>query len=293
MSSSSAERMTSAGEQRCPVCESLSTVFLFSADAEVFECRDCSHVFSSLPSIKSMEGYGPDYYEEVHENWFKNPNTRLFEWIRSNLPVNCTSVLDVGCGKGAFLRFLRDRSSIPLRLVGIDYSPNAPERGIEYREGAFEDMRDIGLFDASVNLAVIEHLVAPVEFVRYLFEHCAEKGVVIVMTINNDSILYCVARLLARMGMRGPMKRLYSSHHLQHFTRASLERTLEKAGFRVFKARNHNAPLRAIDIPTRNRALRTLLAAGVGVVFLIGTAVRRTYLQTVIASPIRPGPDSM
>ena len=237
-----------------------------------------------------MEEYGPEYYEDVHANWFRNPNIRLFEWIRKNLSKSCASVLDVGCGKGAFLRFLRDRSQAPLRLVGIDYSPNVSEHGIEYREGGFEEMQDLGLFDAVVNLAVIEHLVSPVGFARRLAELCSENGVVVAMTLNNDSVLYCVARLLGRIGIAGPMKRLYSIHHLQHFTKGSLETALKRAGLSVLKTRNHNAPLRAMDIPRRNPFLRGLLVMTVGFMFLLGTLLQRTYLQTVIASPIRPNP---
>jgi hypothetical protein len=172
-----------------------------------------------------------------------------------------------------------------LRLVGIDYSPNQPESGIEYREGAFEDMRDIGLFDALVNLAVIEHLLSPLDFARYLREHCKEDGIAITMTVNNDSLLYLIARLLARLGISGPINRVYSIHHLQHFTKASLIATLEKAGLTVLKVRNHNAPLRSIDIPARNPVLKGLLKACVGFVFLLGTATGRTYLQSVIAIP--------
>ena len=282
-----ADNMTLPSVLPCPICDSMSTAFLFSSDSDIFECGQCSHVFSRLTSNKNMEEYAPEYYQEVHANWFRNPNIRLFEWVSKNLSKSCASVLDVGCGKGAFLRFLRDRSQAPLKLVGVDYSPNVSEHGIEYREGAFEEMQDLGLFDAVVNLAVIEHLISPVGFARHLAELCGENGVVVVMTLNNDSVLYCVARLLGRIGIAGPMKRLYSIHHLQHFTKASLETALKKAGLRVFKARKHNAPLRAIDIPARNPFLKGLLAVTVGFTFLLGTILRRTYLQTVIASPVR------
>ena len=54
-----------------------------------------------------MEEYTPEYYEETHRNWFANPNFALFRWIEHQLPAEIRSVLDVGCGRGDFLKFLR------------------------------------------------------------------------------------------------------------------------------------------------------------------------------------------
>lgn len=256
---------------------------LFRSDADVFRCEDCSHVFTDPASISHPEIYGREYYERTHRNWFANPNRELFSWIASRLPEGAASVLDVGCGKGAFLRFLRARKGGTLKLVGIDYSSNEVEDGVEFRQGDFTRMPGDERFDAVVSLAVIEHVEDPVAFARSLNRRCASNGMIAVMTLDNGSLLYATARLMARLGLRGPAERLYSAHHLQHFTRKSLRLALEKVGLEVVELHHHNAPLASIDVPASNVLVRMIFMAGVVLLFQLGLISGRTYLQTVVA----------
>lgn len=268
----------------CTVCGGTAASLLFRSDAEVYRCAYCTHAFSDMASIADLETYGPEYYERIHQNWFAHPDLDLFAWIAAQFPEGTRSVLDVGCGKGAFLRFLRDGRYQLERLVGVDISPNDPETGIEYRQADFSKMRDDERFDVVVSLAVIEHVSNPVAFVRGLATRCNPGGVVVVMTLDNDSLLYAAARLLANIGVRAPAMRLYSAHHLQHFTHRSLKAALKEVGLEVIVTCHHNAPMAALDIPARNFLVKLAFTAGVAGLFWLGTLTRRTYLQTIAAT---------
>lgn len=246
-------------------------------------CDSCSHAFSDATTIFHPERYGPEYYEDIHRKWFANPNLELFGRIASYLPESMGAILDVGCGKGAFLRYLRALRGDRLRLVGVDISSNPPEGGIEFWQGEFSEMPGEERFDAVVSLAVIEHVGDPGEFAAKLAKRCARGGLVVIMTLDNDSLLYATARLLARFGFAGPARRLYSAHHLQHFTGRSLRMALEKAGLQVIDICHHNAPLASIDVPASNAIARAVFTVGVIGLFWLGTLTGRTYLQTMVA----------
>jgi 2-polyprenyl-3-methyl-5-hydroxy-6-metoxy-1,4-benzoquinol methylase len=270
----------------CSICNSSSTEVIFHCDACIFQCNNCTHVFSDPDSIKNAEVYSQEYYAKTHRNWFANPNFPLFAWINDQLFLGTRSILDVGCGKGALLRYLREQSNVSLQLLGVDYSPNKPEEGIEYKQGDFTQMLVEDMFDVVTSLAVIEHVDDPVYFAKSLAKHCKPGGVVIVMTLDNDSLLYVVARILAKFGVRGPVDRLYSAHHLQHFTTKSLKKALENAGLTAIKTYHHNAPIAAIDIPTANLFVRSVMMIGVKIIFLFGQLTNRTYLQTIVATKL-------
>ena len=65
--------------------------------------------------------------------------------------------LDVGCGNGAFLKFVASESP-NLNLHGIDLSDTAKDKAIAFHQGDFLTFDFGARFDAIVSLAVIEHL---------------------------------------------------------------------------------------------------------------------------------------
>lgn len=267
--------------QTCPICISPSDKRYQHPDGEIFRCRDCGHAFTSLDSIEEHETYGATYYENIHRNWFENPNGPLFEWIASHIDT-ATSVLDVGCGKGDFLRYLcAARRSV--RLVGVDLSPNRDEPGIAYIEGDILNFDTDTKFDAVVSLAVIEHVPDVRSFVKSIADKCTPNGRVIVMTLNETGMLYRCARLGRLLGIQKPFDRLYSVHHLHHFTPLSLQRVLTGAGLTVETTHFHNAPMKSIDVPAGNAIQRFIFRLSVAVIFLLGTFTGSTYLQTCVA----------
>jgi hypothetical protein len=95
------------------------------------------------------------------------------------------------------------------------------------------------------------------------------------------------ARTLRRFGVVLPFERLYSRHHLHHFSRASLSHLLRTEGLQLTGVILGNAPLASLDIPVSSRAAEVVLRAGVSLLFALGSIFGRTYAQTVVCR--RPG----
>jgi len=265
----------------CPVCGLPTRRWFKHPDAEIQRCSNCRHIFSRLDSIRAFEAYDAAYYEATHRNWFLHPNTNLFQWLERAVPGHATSLIDVGCGNGDFLRFLGQRRT-SLRLVGLDLSTPGPAEPFERLEGDVLTTRFEEQFDVVTSLAVIEHVADVAQFVGRLHDLCRPGGTVAVMTLNASGLLYAAAGLGRRVGIRIASDRLYSRHHLHHFTKASLASLLRSVDLEIVQTHHHNAPLAAMDLPVSGRAARQVLLGGVAACFGVGRLVRRGYLQTVV-----------
>ena len=268
---------------RCPVCNSESAFERRAASIDLWRCPSCDHCFSDISTVGEPEDYSPEYIEMTHRNWFQNPNLKLFENIRQIIAhyKPKASVIDVGCGNGAFLKYIRNKNA-EFSLTGIDLSMNQPVKGITFIQGDVLVSDFDRQYDFVVSLAVIEHAIDVQMFIRRLHSLCAHDGFVVVMTLNERSTLYDVARLLHNLGYKTPCERLYSKHHLNHFNTSSLKRLVEMNNLPVMKTLLHNIPLAAVDFPVSSHLARVVLLAGVWGTFMLGRLTGRTYLQTVV-----------
>jgi 2-polyprenyl-3-methyl-5-hydroxy-6-metoxy-1,4-benzoquinol methylase len=265
----------------CPICQSAAHLLAKHPDADIYRCNSCTHAFSDVASMPKQEEYGAEYFDDTHRRWFEHPNTRLFDRVASFIPQG-GSVLDVGCGRGDFLRHVH-KTRPDARLTGIDFAPNEHD-AIRFAQGDVLTL-DLGeRFDVVVSLSVIEHVADCVAFAGRMAELTKPGGFTIVNTPNEASILYGLGRAGRSMGIPLAFNRLYSRHHLHHFTPKSLRTLLEACGLTISDHIMHNAPLMAMDLPVRNPVADAVLRAGVWVIFTAGSATSKTYLQTVVCS---------
>lgn len=268
----------------CPVCNG-SAVFAYRhPESEIWRCKHCRHAFTRLDTLHEMESYSTDYYDDRHKDWFENPNTPLFNWINNHIPQGTDSLIDMGCGRGDFLRHIH-AARPDIELYGADFSSNASTSEISYIQGDIMELSLEQKFDVVVSLAVIEHVEDPSRFIDRLRKLCAEEGKVVVMTVNESGALYRLARLAHWMGINILFDRLYSAHHLQHFSVKSLRKLLTEAGFKVEYAHYHNSPLAAVDLPARLAPVRKLVLALLAVIFTVSRFTPMCLLQTVVARP--------
>jgi 2-polyprenyl-3-methyl-5-hydroxy-6-metoxy-1,4-benzoquinol methylase len=206
--------------------------------------------------------------------------------IEASFPAQRVRVLDVGCGQGAFLKHLL-ASHPQYALTGVDLAHNqAP--GIRFIQGSFPEVDISPGFEVITMLAVIEHFEAPVPVVKKAIELLAPGGLLCMMTLNSNSLLYRIGRALRYVGWRTPFERNYDTHHLQHFTNRSLRRLLETNGLVVERQWNHNFPLRAVDLPETGPMLKTVLKLASAAVFALSSPLNCGMLQTAICR-IGPG----
>ncbi|MDP3561082.1 MAG: class I SAM-dependent methyltransferase [Legionellaceae bacterium] len=265
----------------CTVCNEAQSKFILYSDAPILACEACSHVFTDTFSLVE-EDYGPEYYEKTHKKWFDNPDTKFFGKLFKLFPKETRSVLDVGCGNGNFLRYLEKKSVAIDRLVGIDLRHNNSTNRIQYINGELKEMVGNEQFDVVISLAVIEHVADPIEFALGLSKKCKPGGHIIVMTVASDSLIYAIARAAYKVGLVTPAKRLYSAHHLQHFTKKSLQTTLETSGLTITKKFLHTPPLKAVDVPMGGWIKQKIFYIGLITCYFFQAFLGKQYLQTQI-----------
>lgn len=270
--------------ETCAICGSPAEFAYRHPEADIWRCTGCTHAFTRQGTLRVQEDYGQQYYDTDHKNWFEHPDIALFNWIDRSIPASAKNLIDIGCGRGDFLRHIR-RSRPDMALVGIDLSSNAPTAEFDYIQGDIMETALDQRFDAVVSLAAIEHMKAPLPFAQRLRELCAPDGKVIVMTINEASLLYRMARMARRLGVPILFNRLYSAHHLHHFSIRSLQQLLVEAGFEIESIHQHNTPLRAVDLPPSVDRFRPMALAVLAVIFALSKATSMCLSQTIVARP--------
>ena len=268
----------------CPVCAAPSIVEDRLTEVTLCRCHACDHCFTDLASVQHFESYDERYYEQTHRNWFLHPDVGLFEKLRVIISryKPSASVLDLGCGNGNFLKYLRHADN-RLSLTGVDTCPNDPAPGITFVQGDLFETRFDHQFDVVASLAVIEHVPDVVKFAHRLHGLCAPNGLVITMTVDERSLIYRTARGLRHVGFSLPTVRLYDKHHLNHFNHSSLKRLLEQEGLATVQQLRHDPPMNAVDMPPVSALMGSILRAGVRVAFGVGDLVGAPMNQTIVS----------
>lgn len=155
--------------------------------------------------------------------------------IQALVPALVTSVLDVGCGSGAFgagLKALRPG----LEVWGIDPEPTiapiATERLDQFISGGYPNDAPTRLFDCVTFCDALEHFQDPWQVLQATASLLNDKGFVVASVPNVR--YYTVVRRLAVSGLftytdAGILDRT----HLRFFTRRSLEALFRECGYVV------------------------------------------------------------
>lgn len=177
------------------------------------------------------------------------------------LPSDIRSLLDVGCGEGAFLEACRSaRPSLRLRGIEAAEAPanRARNRGLEVTIGTFpDDLPPSEPFDCIVFNDVLEHMVDPWAALEQARGRLTDKGSVLA-SIPNVRNLDTLFDLVRRGRWDYVDAGVLDRTHLRFFTRSTILGLFEGAGYEVVTIRG-GMPL----LGRRFRALRVLsIAAG-------------------------------
>jgi SAM-dependent methyltransferase len=155
------------------------------------------------------------------------------DWLtdRGYLAGPHTSVLDIGCSTGIFLRVLADQGFH--RLHGVDISPLHRDY-VEQHHGiqchsSLGEVPD-ACFDLVTCYAILEHTAEPLEFLRQISMKLKPGGRVVVLVPNYESWY--------RMVARERWVWLIPPVHLQYFGPNSLAKTIELAELEMVECRS-------------------------------------------------------
>jgi 2-polyprenyl-3-methyl-5-hydroxy-6-metoxy-1,4-benzoquinol methylase len=228
--------LTEKAAETCPVCgaQQIRTVYSDALDPitqdffPVVECSACHLVYTGcVPACLDRyyppryRGYGPAVTRILGALY----NLRVSRWARLK-PLG-GSVLEIGCGAGLMLAAFKRRG---WRVLGIERNEAAAEIGrnsrrIEIVTSPVAELSPAAQFDLIVMFQVLEHIADPVGLLRECTKRLAPGGHLVANVPNFSSwqSTWSGARWF----------HLDVPRHLNHFTPATLEAVLERAGLRI------------------------------------------------------------
>jgi SAM-dependent methyltransferase len=234
----------------CPVCESRQlTPFLQRAQVPVHQnlvvtsrdaartvtrgkldlvaCEDCGFVFNRAFD-DSLLAYGKDYDNtQSCSAYFDDYLDGLVEKLVEHKAVRDSTIVEVGCGKGHFLRKLVGYPGANNEGFGFDPSYVAPDTGLEehltFRSCYYDDTCTDVAADVVVCRHVIEHVQEPMALLRSVHAALAHSPRARVFFETP-----CVEWIL-----RNRVVWDFFYEHCSLFTAASLRQAFERTGFAV------------------------------------------------------------
>ena len=209
---------------------------------EGYQLIQCGNCGASCPNISFSERSGVSEgleAEEIQYEMYVKSIDRQYEYRKSQfggdryryiverlgMDPNSIRLLDVGCGAGYFLSYLKDRG---VQSKGLDVNANTVrycrERGLDVDSGDVADQPDEE-YDVIVLFDVLEHLLDPVSVMQEVSRKLKPGGHVIIFTTNIHSVSYEL------MGNRG--NTLVPFEHVCFYDQKSFQFLAKKSGFGI------------------------------------------------------------
>lgn len=233
--------------KECPVCGNKKFKHLFKYDHfHYYKCKNCSFVFVNprLNDKRCDLWYNSNYYNAALETeYFINSekdsyysvslNKKHFEKT-VNILKNARfkkniSILDLGCGGGSFLAYLKDKLSFE-NLMGVDLNGKAVDFAISFRKLNVQkiDANHLGKeqkFDLVISTENIEHVNDINGYISTVSSLTKKNGHLLLTTPHNDkwaTTLY---------GIHGD--HYCAPNHLNYFNIKTLSLLLEKYDYEL------------------------------------------------------------
>ena len=268
----------------CEICKNKLTKFEKISEVNLMKCKICEHTITDIKvdSKYYKQTYSDHYVDERGKNWMNNPNIELFQKIYDFIKEkNKGRIIDLGCGVGLFCKFLINKNK-NLDITGVDLIKNKKFKNIKFINKEFFKYETIKKYKFIISIAVIEHVPNVKKYFDYLKKISSKNSYFIVLTINTNSILYFIANFLFKIGIKTPFIRLYDTHHLNHFSKKSLNKFIYKNKFKIVRRIDTPISMKQIDYPYSNVFTKYFLYTALYIILKIEKIFNMSWLQTVI-----------
>ena len=214
----------------CPLCNGKDIAFRFNKQGiPYYTCRNCSFVFSGSDDnanlVHAMEAFEPaylDYFQEKPHD--KKNHDALTRQLQQHASLQGARILDVGCGSGKFVKYLRSKG---YEAFGIE--PSRPLFDTFLSDEYFFNDRvedyirkyPSAKFDIVILSDVLEHADKPSSFISNICSLLADNAILYISTPDTNS-------LFARAA--GKRWHYYNKYHLSLFSRANLIKSFASHG---------------------------------------------------------------
>lgn len=188
----------------------------------------------------TASGYAYTHAHPSHTNAYLLPPilTELAEVSRRLPPP--FRLFDLGCGNGSIGARL---SAEGWDVTGVDPSRDGIREGrkaypaLHLEEGsAYEDLAErFGRFPIVISLEVVEHVYAPRDYARTLFDLVEPGGTAIISTPYHGYLKNCALAISGRMDAH--FTALWDHGHIKFWSIPTLSSLLHEAGFRLIRVK--------------------------------------------------------
>ncbi|OBH97906.1 SAM-dependent methyltransferase [Mycobacterium sp. E2733] len=161
------------------------------------------------------------------------------------VPTNAQRVLELGCAEGVFAAAVKELTGA--EVWGIEFSAQVAERARERIDRVLVGDADAQIaelpdnyFDAVICNDVLEHLVDPLATLTQLRTKLRSGGAV-VASIPNIRYAPALSKIVFRKDFPQDDQGIFDRTHLRFFTRKSMVRMFETAGFTMRRMKGINA----------------------------------------------------
>jgi 2-polyprenyl-3-methyl-5-hydroxy-6-metoxy-1,4-benzoquinol methylase len=225
----------------CPLCFGVDKKFYINwREYALYECSQCGAVSPNLDQahlakrqLHSTEIIRTDLEREIlatydyRKETFAKERVKYLTDILPSFGEPDERVLDVGCGPGYFLDYLKD---IGIAARGLELNPYCVEfsqrRGLNVATDNLEDEPD-GFYSLITMFDVLEHLDAPVRLISSASKCLRSGGHLLAYTPNIHS--------LSTWLMGGEHNMLAPFNHLCFYDTRSLAWLAQRTGFEVIR----------------------------------------------------------
>jgi 2-polyprenyl-3-methyl-5-hydroxy-6-metoxy-1,4-benzoquinol methylase len=221
-------------ETTCPLCNSLQTKSLFNKQGSPFySCTACTFVFSkplNNPNFSNtIKDFEPAYLNYLNQQLHDKKNhDALIKKLSRHADIKTSSILDIGCGSGKFVQYLRGKGYDAYGLEPSEalFNNFLKDHGHFYNVDvhAFRQQHPGRQFSIITIADVLEHIEDPQSFIKEVSHLLSPGGVVFISTPD-------VRSLFARMAGKG--WHYYNRYHLSLFSKKTLSQLMESHGFSV------------------------------------------------------------
>jgi 2-polyprenyl-3-methyl-5-hydroxy-6-metoxy-1,4-benzoquinol methylase len=225
----------------CTVCNKSSIKEMFVVDGfRHVQCQNCSHVYVKNPLKEKIliEKYKSSEVDKAYLQRMETPFIRKYNKLLYSKYLNIFKkngirsgkILEIGCGTGEFLKFMKSQKKFDLYATEFIKSSKKIITKIIKKENFYYqieiyDLKFDNYFDLIALWGVIEHVRNPVKFLKVCNKFLKKKSKIFFLIPNLFSRAYEL------LGVNTPT--INPRAHLNFFTHKSFELMCKKAGFSV------------------------------------------------------------